>query len=335
MPPPTPNHCWYHLTPARFFTGLLAAQIFLLLSERFQWFPFNTHKGWTVLIAVGVVGLAVVVVLLWGLICLLFRRRFQFSFRSLLVFLVGVSIPLGWLAMQMQKARRQGEAVEAIKGAGGFVFYDYDFDENGNWIRGAADPATPPWLRRLLGDDFFCEVVTVVCDETEFGDNEAGHLRPLRNLEGLWLSDTPITDKGLAHLEGMTTLERLALGKTAVTDVGLAHLAGMTRLRELRLCYTQVGDKGLAHVKGMTDLKKLWLDGAQVTDKGLTHLGEMVKLEYLSLSGTQITDKGLGRLKTMTELKELCVSETQVTDEGERELQAALPDCKIWLYDPA
>ena len=27
----------------------------LWLSERFQWFPFNAHKGWTVLIAVAVV----------------------------------------------------------------------------------------------------------------------------------------------------------------------------------------------------------------------------------------------------------------------------------------
>ena len=29
-------------------------QVFLLLSARFQWFPFNEHKGWTVLITVGV-----------------------------------------------------------------------------------------------------------------------------------------------------------------------------------------------------------------------------------------------------------------------------------------
>jgi hypothetical protein len=51
MPPFKPNHRWYHLTPARFFVGLLAVQVFLLLSEKFQWFPFNQNKGWTVLIA--------------------------------------------------------------------------------------------------------------------------------------------------------------------------------------------------------------------------------------------------------------------------------------------
>ncbi len=109
---PTPHHRWYHLTPDRFFIGLLAVQVFLLLSERFQWFAFNDKKGWTVLIAIGFVGLAMLVMLAWGLVCLCLRRRFQFGFRSLLVFLVAVSLSLGWLAWEMQRARRQREAVE-------------------------------------------------------------------------------------------------------------------------------------------------------------------------------------------------------------------------------
>ena len=77
MTTPTPHLRWYHLTPDRFFVGLLVAQIFLLLSERFQWFAFNEKKGWTVLIAVGLVGLAVLLILLWGLVCVCLRRRFQ------------------------------------------------------------------------------------------------------------------------------------------------------------------------------------------------------------------------------------------------------------------
>jgi hypothetical protein len=56
---PKTKRRWCHLTPARFFLGLLAVQVLLLLSERFQWFWFNEHKGWTVLIAIGVVCVAV------------------------------------------------------------------------------------------------------------------------------------------------------------------------------------------------------------------------------------------------------------------------------------
>ena len=61
------THRWHHLTPDQLVIGLLVVQVFLLLSARFQWFPFNENKGWTVLIAIAVIGLAVVVMLLWGL----------------------------------------------------------------------------------------------------------------------------------------------------------------------------------------------------------------------------------------------------------------------------
>jgi hypothetical protein len=123
MTPPTPKPRWYHLTPTRFFVGLLVVQLLLLLSERFQRFWFNEKKGWTVLIALGVVVGAVVVMLVWGVVCLFLRRRFQFGVRSLLVFMVAVSVPLGWFAWEMERARRQRELVRQIvkagEGAGG------------------------------------------------------------------------------------------------------------------------------------------------------------------------------------------------------------------------
>ena len=114
MTAPKSHRRWYHLTPERLFAGLLAVQTLLFLSERFQWFAFNEKKGGTVLIAVGVVGVAVVVMLLWFVVSLCFRRRpFQFSVRSLLLFVVALSVPLGWFAWEMREAGRQKEAVEA------------------------------------------------------------------------------------------------------------------------------------------------------------------------------------------------------------------------------
>jgi hypothetical protein len=245
----TPNHRWYHITPARFFLGLLAVQVLLLLSEQFQWFIFNEHKGWTVLIAVAVVGSAVLVMLVWGLVSLCLRRRFQFSFRSLLVFVLAVSVSLGWFAWQLQKAKGHREAVEAIWAAGGLVMFDYQFDENGEWIAGA-EPTTPAWLRKLLGDDFFWEVVRVLHGGTEFGDNDA------------------------RHLKGMTKLEYLSLNDTQISDSGLAHLERLTKLRVLWLSNTQISDNGLTHLKEMAQLETLWLDGTQATDEGIKNLQE-------------------------------------------------------------
>ena len=47
---------WFVPTPGRLLVVLLAVDGLLWLSERFQWFAFNQHKGWTVLIAVAAVG---------------------------------------------------------------------------------------------------------------------------------------------------------------------------------------------------------------------------------------------------------------------------------------
>jgi hypothetical protein len=49
MPDRKPTLRWYHLTPGRFLIGLLVVQVFLLLSERLQWFVFNVAERIAVL----------------------------------------------------------------------------------------------------------------------------------------------------------------------------------------------------------------------------------------------------------------------------------------------
>ena len=58
MPTAEPKRRWFRLSPDRFVISLLLVICLLWLSERFQWFGFNHHKGWTVLIAVAAVGVA-------------------------------------------------------------------------------------------------------------------------------------------------------------------------------------------------------------------------------------------------------------------------------------
>ncbi len=310
-----PTRRWYHPTPDRFFVALLAAQALLLLSERFEWFAFNEKKGWAVLIAVGVVGIAVVVMLIWGLVCLFLRRRFQFSFRSLLVFLVAVSVPLGWFAREMQRAKRQQEAVEMVLKARGGFRYDYERDETWALIPGAQPPA-PVWLRKSLGDDFFCEVAGVNVLDTQVTDAGLEHLRGLTSLEELNLRFTQVTDAGLEHLKGLNSLNELDLSDTQVTDAGLKHLKGLNSLEVLHIHDTQVTDVGLEHFKGLTSLKKLDLNDTQVIGAGLEHLKGLTSLEWLNLHDTQVTDAGLKHLKGLDSLEWLGLDGTQVTDVG-------------------
>ncbi len=98
---------WYRLTPDRVVVALLALEFVLLLSAWFQWFAFNRHKGWSVLVAIAGVGLALLLMFLWFLAALIFRWRFQFSIRALLLLVVVVAIPFSWLETEIQQARKQ------------------------------------------------------------------------------------------------------------------------------------------------------------------------------------------------------------------------------------
>jgi hypothetical protein len=272
MTTPPPNRRWFHLTPARFFVGLLGVQVLLLLSERLQWFAFNEQKGWTVLIAVGLVCVVVVVALIWGLVCLCLRRRFQFGFRSLLLFMVAVSMPLGWFAWEMQKARKQREVVEAIWEAGGHVMHDY---EPGDPFADPQECHVPMWLLNSLGQDFFCDAIS--CWTRRLGspnldDDAAKYLKQLPTLKALRLDYTQVSDSGLAHLKTLELLTDLCLGGTPITDAGLVHLEGLTSLELLSLDQTRITDAGLVHLEGLTSLELLDLHYTQVTDEGVKML---------------------------------------------------------------
>ncbi len=110
---PQPKLRWYRLTPDRLVIGLLAVEGLLLLSEWGGWFPFNQHKGWTVLMAVAAVGLTFLWMLLWFAAALIFRCRFQYSLRSLFLLVLAVAIPCSWLAVEMQNERKQMAAARA------------------------------------------------------------------------------------------------------------------------------------------------------------------------------------------------------------------------------
>src|SRR5271165_1162947 len=87
---------WFRLTPGRFVLFLLAVEVLLWLSERFGWLGW--HKGYAVVTALASVGVVMLLMLLWFALALIFRRRFQFSIRSLLVLVVAVAVPSSWLA---------------------------------------------------------------------------------------------------------------------------------------------------------------------------------------------------------------------------------------------
>ena len=238
-----PHSRWFVPTPGRLLPLLLAVEGFLWLSQRFRWFAFNQHKGWTVLIRLATVGAALLLMFLWFLAALVFRLRFQYSLLSLLVLMVAVALPFAWLATEMKAARKQRKAVEEIQKVNAILFtyrgqrapsgqwiridcvrYDYECDPSGRIIPGATSPG-PSWLRNLLGDDLFMSVTRVD------------------------LSSSGVSDAGLQELKGLTQLQWLDLGSTKVSDAGLGYLKGLIQLRELDLFGTNVTDAGVKNLQ--------------------------------------------------------------------------------------
>ncbi len=351
---PKPKRRSYGLTPDRISVGLVAVVGLLVTSEQFGWFGLDEKKGWPVLIAAGIVGLAILLGLLCFVASLLLRWRFQFSIRSLLLLTVAVAILCSWFVVRMRQVERQRGAVDAMKAAGLEVSYR---KKSRSLTSEALGPAA---LRDRLGVEFFSDVDTVepasaksdpfsttaspraqqfsdddvallikgspkvrrlVLSKTQVTDAGLVHLKRFHKLEDLELEHTQVTDAGLQHLKGLVTLQILYLNDTQVTDAGLVHLKGLTRLRYLSLDHTRVGSTGLRHLEALPDLKTLRLCGTEVTDAGLEHLGGLKKLDGLILDDTQVTDAGLKHLGGLKELTVLSLRHTGVTDAGLEHVQ--------------
>jgi hypothetical protein len=196
-----PKLRWFHPTPARLLILLLVIEAILLLSK--PWFP----KGYAVLIAIASVGVTMMLMLLWLVLALLFHWRFQFSLRSLLVATVAVAIPFSWLAVEMKKAREQREVVEAIRKVGGSGLYDYDrllpSASRPIWLRKFP---SPPWLRKLVGDDFLGNVVTVVWSGDKMTDADLANLQLFPTLKCLSLFGTKVSSPLKKSLVGVAVV---------------------------------------------------------------------------------------------------------------------------------
>ena len=241
---PEPNRRWFHPTPGILLLVLLAAEGILLLANWFQWIP----KGWAVLIAVASFVATMVLMFLWFIASLIFHWRFQFSIRSLLILTSIVAILSSRLAVEVKKAKKQLQAVEAIRKAGGVVYYFYDKrDADGNEFVGEEMPR-PVWLQALVGKARVC-LVNFNDAAAKISDTDLKHVEELTDLQRLFLENTLVTDTGLMHIEGLSELTVLSLDGTPITDSGLGHIHDLPRLEFVTLTNTKVTGKGIEKLK--------------------------------------------------------------------------------------
>ena len=257
------------------------------------------------------------------------RRWFQFSIGGVLLLTGAVAAVM---AFYVNRVQRQREVVALVEQHNGALSYDFQRNRQGR-------PRGPEWARKLLGQDFFSDLVHVRTtgiknDEPRLtsigslkklemlnlrncaaGDEVFRHFGDLTELRRLDLSGTKLSDAGLNKLDRLTKLQMLDLHQTRITDVGLRALRGMTELEGLDLSGTAISEV-FRQFGDLTELRRLDLSGTKLSDAGLNKLDRLAKLQWLDLHQTRITDAGLQGLRGMVELNQLDLSGTAISDLG-------------------
>jgi hypothetical protein len=193
------------------------------------------------------------------------RRWFQFSLRSLMILMLLVGIGMAiWIVPIKKRAERQQAAIKAIVNDGGLVTYDYQENQPANrsgFVK--AEPPGPGWLRKLLGDDYFANVVTVRV-RTDAGLKELSGPKHLKGLIRPYNDRfTSVNSKGqrISHIDA-----------TQITDIGVRQLQDLNELEYVDLSDTGITDAGLDYFKGKSHLQMLNLSGDQISDAGVNDL---------------------------------------------------------------
>ena len=162
-------------------------------------------------------------------------RWFQFSLRSMLIFVTLCAIVCSWIATKMQNVKQQWEqlkpqreALRRIEHAGGLL---------------SVELSEPPldWLQSLFVDG-------------PYGVTSVDWKGP------------KVTDAGLENLEGLSRLRKLRLCGANITDSGLESLHGLKQLQEVHLLCPQVTAGGVKQLQeALPNCKILWTPPAGST----------------------------------------------------------------------
>jgi hypothetical protein len=221
---------WFHVTPDRLVIGLLVVECLLWLSNWLGWW----HKGYPVLASIAVVGVVLVFMLLWLVVALIFRLRFQFFIRSLLVLVVAVALPFSWLGVEVKKAKEDRELADEIAKAGGSV-NQIDWVTDMDFLLPEIQLSGPASLSKIFGDYFFRDVFWSVLES----DAPIERLKRWPKLRGIQLRGR-VTDAGIARLKGNRQLYYVNLSGSEVTDSGIDCLTGLAQLKVIKLTDTRV-----------------------------------------------------------------------------------------------
>jgi hypothetical protein len=166
--------------------------------------------------------------------------------RTILVCGVLLCAVFGWLVWKLAAAREQQQIVAELLKLGGSIAYDFEansgpFQQNGR-------PPEPAWLVKIVGIDFFHDVVQVYFyDERPVaytGNEITPRLRHLTHLQSLFFCNGIFRDEDLRDLDGLNSLEHLGLQNNGFTDNSVETIAKLAGLKEIYCELSSISNDG-------------------------------------------------------------------------------------------
>jgi hypothetical protein len=259
------------------------------------------------------------------------RRWFSLSLRGMMVLILVVGGLMGWKARRASLQRRAVARIERLQGN-----LVYDWQPQGVFPTPAAtaEPPGPKWLRKMLGDEYFQEVVGVTIpglggpharrpspdDPVDSPERQAYREKVRRNQE----AEKALAKDELSCLEGLDRIETLTLHRPPLKSEGLARLGRLTSLKELTIHWA-LNAEGLTQVAKLSNLEQLHLYAhfKLGDDSKLALLERLPRLKSLtlfkidaSIVADKITDASLARLGQLQHLNSLTLDGSEVTDAG-------------------
>ncbi|HEV3339298.1 MAG TPA: hypothetical protein VG125_03045 [Pirellulales bacterium] len=161
---------------------------------------------------------------------------------------------LGWRATLVRHVDEQRAVMQSISQQGGLFALDTDF----------LDPPAygpPQWLRDLMGERFFSNIVSINLGATGITDENVKRLAKLPHLQSLGIWRTRTSDAALGMVAHLKELETLDISQTEVTDDGLKQLTRLPNIRVLVVGGDRITDQGLEHLERMSGLTMLCVVG--------------------------------------------------------------------------
>ena len=197
----------------------------------------------------------------------------RFRLRTLMILIMICCVLLAWLALEIQRARKQQNAAKAVTQLGANIYYDYQFPDSNTPVKFEAPSQIPAFVRSIFGDGMFSDVTYLAWESNTITNDDLRLLSEFPRLKKLHLAGNRISEEGLVVLSELDELEEVSLGME-MTDSGLDHLAGIRSMQELFILGPKKGSPFVFARDPEKRISTYYEYQSQVTRAGAERLGE-------------------------------------------------------------